>query len=86
MKSVYCMKQKNSYIRLIISLQKLKGKNVDVETWISLIKQQANPTELTAALLNTLIEKVGIREAITVNGMREQNIDAYYRFIGKIKK
>ena len=30
---------KNSYIRLIISLQKLKGKNVNVETWISLIKQ-----------------------------------------------
>ena len=55
------------------------------ETWISLIKQYANPTELTAELLNTLIEKIVVHEATTVDGMREQNIDIYYRFIGKIE-
>ena len=35
-------------------------------------------------LLNMLIEKIVIHEATTVDGMREQNIDIYYRFIGKI--
>ena len=45
----------------------------------------SNPTELTAELLNTLIEKIVIHEATTVDGMREQNIDIYYRFIGKIE-
>ena len=36
-------------------------------------------------LWNTLIEKIVIHEATTQDGMREQNIDIYYRFIGKIE-
>ena len=31
---------------------------VDAEKWIGLMKQYVNPTELTAELLNTLIEKI----------------------------
>ena len=52
---------------------------------LSSIKQYATPTELTAELLNTLIEKIVIHEATTVDGMREQDIDICYRFIGKIE-
>ena len=57
----------------------------DAEKWISLLKLYSNPQELTAELLNALIEKIVIHEATTVDGMREQNIDIYYRFIGKIE-
>ena len=58
---------------------------VDAEKWVALIKQYANPTELTAELLNTLIEKIVIHEATKgADGMREQEIEIYYRFIGKI--
>ena len=71
--------------RLTTELEAEKQTTVDAETWISLIKQYANPTELTAELLNTLIEKIVIHEATTVDGMREQNIDIYYRLIGKIE-
>ena len=71
--------------RLSAELESEKQTTVDAETWISLIKQYANPTELTAELLNTLIEKIVIHEATTLDGMREQNIDIYYRFIGKIE-
>ena len=71
--------------KLSAELESEKQTTVDAETWISLIKQYANPTELTAELLNTLIEKIVIHEATTVDGMREQNIDIYYRFIGKIE-
>lgn len=71
--------------RLTAELESEKQTTVDAETWISLLKQYANPTELTAELLNTLIEKIVIHEAITVDGMREQNIDIYYRLIGKIE-
>ena len=35
---------------------------VDAEKWIGLMKQYVNPTELTAELLNTLIEKIIIHE------------------------
>ena len=58
---------------------------LDAEKWVALIKQYANPTELTAELLNTLIEKIVIHEATKgADGMREQEIEIYYRFIGKI--
>ena len=71
--------------KLSAELESEKQTTVDAETWISLIKQYANPTELTAELLNTLIEKIVIHEATTVDGIREQNIDIYYRLIGKIE-
>ena len=45
----------------------------------------AHPTELTAELLNTLIEKILIHESVKgEDGIKEQEIDIYYRFIGKI--
>lgn len=46
--------------RLSDELESEKQTTVDAETWISLIKQYATPTELTAELLNTLIEKIVI--------------------------
>ena len=58
---------------------------VDAEKWIELIKQCSNPTELTAELLNTLIEKIVVHEAVkNEDGSRKQKVDIYYRFIGKI--
>lgn len=58
---------------------------VDAERWIELIKQCSNPTELTAELLNTLIEKIVVHEAVkNEDGSRKQKVDIYYRFIGKI--
>jgi DNA invertase Pin-like site-specific DNA recombinase len=57
----------------------------DVEKWVDLIKQYTNPTELTAELLNTLIEKIVVHEAVKhEDGSREQEVEIYYRFIGKI--
>ncbi len=57
----------------------------DAEKWVALIKQYSHPTELTAELLNTLIEKIVIHEATKdADGMREQEIEIYYRFVGKI--
>ena len=36
----------------------------DAEKWIALMKQYVNPVELTAELLNTLIEKITVHEAV----------------------
>lgn len=58
----------------------------DAEKWVKLIKQYANPTELTAELLNTLIEKILVHEATTdAEGYRVQEVEIFYRFIGKIE-
>ena len=58
---------------------------IDAEKWIASIKKCARPTELTADLLNSLIEKIVIHEGKdSPNGMKAQPIEIYYRFIGKI--
>ncbi len=36
----------------------------DAEKWIALMKESVNPTELTAELFNTLIEKIVVHEAV----------------------
>ena len=55
------------------------------EKWIALIKQYTDPKELTAPMLNSLIEKIVVHEAVkTEDGMREQEVEIFYRFIGKI--
>ena len=59
---------------------------VNAHKWIDLIKQHANPAELTAELLNTLIEKIEIHEAVKYEtGYREQEVAIYYRFVGRIE-
>ncbi len=64
---------------------------VDAEKWIGLMKQYVNPTELTAELLNTLIEKILIEKILiheavkSEDGSREQEVEIFYRFIGKIE-
>ena len=45
--------------------------------------RQSNGT--TAELLNTLIEKIVVHEAVKgEDGSREQEVEIFYRFIGKI--
>ena len=57
----------------------------NAKKWIRLIKQYADPTELDAEMLNTLIEKIVVHEAVKLpDGTREQEIEIYYRFVGKI--
>ena len=59
---------------------------VDAEKWIESVKNCSYPTELTADLLNALIEKIVIHESTTdeKDGTKSQKIEIYYRFIGKI--
>ena len=48
-------------------------------------KIYANPTELTVEMLNTLIEKIVVHEAVKdFDGTRTQEIEIFYRFVGKI--
>ena len=58
----------------------------DAEKWVKLIRQYTRPTELTTALLNTLIEKILVHEAVKQpDGTREQEVEIFYRFVGKIE-
>ena len=57
----------------------------NAERWISIIRKYTQITELTAPLLNELIDKIVVHEATKdENGKRVQDIDIYYRFVGTI--
>ncbi len=57
----------------------------DAEKWVNLIRQYSEIMELDAPLLNTLIEKIVVHEGTKgADGVREQEVEIYYRFVGKI--
>ena len=70
---------------LTAQLNSTREQESDINKWIDLIKQFSSPTELTAEMLNTLIEKVVVHEATKdADGKRTQEIEIFYRFVGKI--
>ncbi|MCL2508829.1 MAG: DUF4368 domain-containing protein [Oscillospiraceae bacterium] len=55
------------------------------EQWLALIKKYESIYELTAPLLNELIEKIEVHQAYKdENGNKIRDIDICYRFVGKI--
>lgn len=69
---------------LSAKLQEEKEDVSNKERWVALIKQYTDPQELTAPLLNALIEKILIHEAVETEDGKEQEVEIFYRFIGKI--
>ena len=66
-------------------LSKMEQDMIGAEKSIELIKEYSVPKELTAPLLNAMIEKILIHEATTnEDNERIQEIEIYYRFIGKV--
>ena len=56
-----------------------------MQKWLAIIKKYNGITELTAPLLNALIEKIVVHQAVKHDDCtREQEVEIYYRFIGKI--
>lgn len=59
--------------------------NINIGQWIDLIHRYTHPTELTSEMLNALIEKIVVHEKTTgEDGEKEQEIEIFYRFVGKI--
>ena len=56
----------------------------NIEQFSKLVKEYAGIEKLTAALLNTLIEKITVSEPKDADGEQIQEIKIYYKFIGNI--
>lgn len=70
---------------LTAQINSTKEQEDGISKWVGLVRQFSSPTELTAALLNTLIEKILVHEATKdADGNRVQEIEIIYRFVGKI--
>ena len=67
------------------ALRAAEEETVNAEKWIDLLKQTSRPTELTAPLLNKLIDSIYIGEATkNPDGTRNQEVRISYRFVGRI--
>ena len=64
-----------------------KAKSVAVtnaEQFTESLAQCAGMKKLTATILNTLIEKIEVHNPVMVNGVKEQKLTVYYKFVGQI--
>ena len=59
-------------------------RNRGAEQFAELVAQYSDITELSAELLNTLIEKIVIHEKEIVDGRPVVRLEIYYRFIGSV--
>lgn len=66
-------------------LDSIQESEADARKWIDLVRQYSHPTELTAELLNALIDRIYIHEATyDDDGNKLQKIDIHYKFIGNV--
>lgn len=58
----------------------------NIDKWLAIVRQLTAPTELTRPLLSALVDKIIVHETTTpfIKKDREQKIEIYYRFIGKV--
>lgn len=64
-----------------------KAKSVAVtnaEQFTESLAQCAGMKKLAATVLNTLIEKIEVHNPVMVNGVKEQKLTVYYKFVGQI--
>ena len=65
-------------------IENTEKKDTDITQFISNVKKYTAITELSAEILNELIEKIVIHQQEKVNGKKVQEIDIYYRGVGII--
>ena len=66
-------------------LDSIQDSEADARKWIDLVRQYSHPTELTAELLNALIDRIYIHESTyDDDGNKLQKIEIHYKFIGNV--
>ena len=73
--------------REALSAKIARGEEVykNVEHFLPLIRKYTDITELNAHILNELIEKIVVHEKqVDGDGVKSQEVDIYYKFIGYI--
>ena len=64
------------------SEQEAVAKLGDIKKWVRLIKQKSTFDTVDRDLLDSLIDRIEIGEGRKVNGVKEQDIRIYFKFIG----
>lgn len=74
----------DSLNRLYDKYAKLEEQETNIQDFVKTVHKYLYVTNLTAIMLNELIEKIVVHQAEKIDGVPVQQIDIYYRFIGKM--
>lgn len=66
------------------TLSQAEEKQANTAKFLELVREYTDIKELTKPILNELIDKVVVHDAVKENGKRTQQVEIYYRFVGKI--
>ena len=69
--------------KLQAEIDNYNNDTVRADKFIELVKRYTEFTEFSAGLLNEFVQKVIVHEAVKVDGVRTQDIEIFFTFIGK---
>lgn len=61
-----------------------EAEQVNIQSFLKIVKKYTEPTELTPLLLHEFVEKIVVHAPDKSSGHRVQQIDVHYNFIGEI--
>jgi hypothetical protein len=76
------MRQKAAKMREILAKSEDDAKGIG--EFISMIERYADVETLTPEVVSQLIDKIAIHEGQTLDGVRTQQVDIHWRFIGQV--
>ena len=62
----------------------METEEVNIQSFLKIVKKYTEPTELTPLLLHEFVEKIVVHAPDRSSGQRVQQIDVHYNFIGEI--
>ena len=66
-------------------LEQFEAETEHAEKFLELARKYTDFTELTPAMINEFVDKILVHEAVRSPGLREQEVEIYFRFIGKFE-
>lgn len=60
------------------------AKEVNVKSFLKMVRSYIEPEQLTPEVLRMFVEKIVLHEGDRSSGQRIQQVDIYYNFVGKI--
>ena len=76
---------KNSVKELRELISTMETEEVNIQSFLKIVKKYTEPTELTPLLLHEFVEKIIVHAPDRSSGQRVQQIDVHYNFIGEIE-
>ena len=60
------------------------AKEVNVKSFLKMVRSYIEPEQLTPEVLRMFVEKIVLHEGDSSSGQRIQQVDIYYNFVGQI--